>query len=460
MTERGRRYLHRGLLACLLMFTAIGQWGCGVTPTKTLDCKSFELTGFPRTCTTFFNSCEDNLWIFGDSWEIVRLFSDITIETITTDTTLGLTVDRQLCVGANVSPFTDNLQFRYARRGFWGQNYLRLTVGVPLTVSAAAIPTVINPAQFTQLAATAAGGQPPYTYLWLPADAYVPDANASNPGISILTTRNFTVYVTDSAGNTANANVTVNVNTLLNVTAVPAFIAPGQQSLLTADVLGGSPPYTFAWTPAASLDNAARQAPIATPATTTTYNVTVTDNSGTVVTGAVQVTVDLVVIASATPPSISTGGMSQLNAAVSGGTPPYTYHWTPATGLVGGTDIPNPTASPAAMTTYTVQVTDAVGTTRMATATVNVTGPSGPSACFTWTFIDSVVFLDASCSTASVSIVQYAWNFMWNGDPTQPFDEIDTGPTGAAFFTSSVQTTRLRVTDVNGLQAFVTHPTP
>ena len=50
------------------------------------------------------------------------------------------------------------------------------------------------------------------------------------------------------------------------------------------------------------------------------------------------------------------------NPVASGGTGPYTYSWSPATGL-SSTTVSNPTASPAASTTYTVTVTDSLSAT-------------------------------------------------------------------------------------------------
>jgi len=56
----------------------------------------------------------------------------------------------------------------------------------------------------------------------------------------------------------------------------------------------------------------------------------------------------------------------------SGGTPLYTYSWTPTTGL-NDASIANPTASPAVTTPYTVTVTDSKGCTDSDDVTVTVT---------------------------------------------------------------------------------------
>ncbi len=55
----------------------------------------------------------------------------------------------------------------------------------------------------------------------------------------------------------------------------------------------------------------------------------------------------------------------------SGGAAPYTYSWSPATGL-SSTTVANPVASPSSTTTYTVTVTDASGCTATSSTTVSV----------------------------------------------------------------------------------------
>jgi hypothetical protein len=106
------------------------------------------------------------------------------------------------------------------------------------------------------------------------------------------------------------------------------------------------------------------------------YNVTltVTDDDGTVRSRSRVVTVYPTPTADAGPDKdIYEGDSVQIggNSTASGGTPPYTYSWTPTTGLDDAT-IANPTASPASTTTYTVTVTDSKGCTDEDSMTVTV----------------------------------------------------------------------------------------
>ena len=59
-----------------------------------------------------------------------------------------------------------------------------------------------------------------------------------------------------------------------------------------------------------------------------------------------------------------------LNGSASNGTPPYSYSWSPTTGLSDAT-IANPIASPTSTTTYTLTVTDALSCTQTSSVIVS-----------------------------------------------------------------------------------------
>jgi gliding motility-associated-like protein len=69
--------------------------------------------------------------------------------------------------------------------------------------------------------------------------------------------------------------------------------------------------------------------------------------------------------------SIAIGG----SPTAFGGLPPYTYSWSPATGL-SSTTVENPLSSPSSNTVYTVTVTDDTGAVKSAAMTVFINGIS------------------------------------------------------------------------------------
>jgi hypothetical protein len=108
------------------------------------------------------------------------------------------------------------------------------------------------------------------------------------------------------------------------------------------------------------------------------------------------------------PDTICGGASSQLNAVVTGGTSPYTYAWTPTTGL-SNPSIQNPVANPSSTTTYKVTVTDSQSKSgsdssklvvRPTPATPgNISGPS--TVCM------------GSLTSHSVAAVPYATSYTW-----------------------------------------------
>lgn len=101
--------------------------------------------------------------------------------------------------------------------------------------------------------------------------------------------------------------------------------------------------------------------------------------------------------------SVTIGG----SPTASGGLPPYSYSWSPATGL-SATNIANPTASPTANTLYTVTVTDDTGAVQTSSATVYMHILSYISAGRDTSVCENITAQIGS--TANVAGISYAWS--------------------------------------------------
>ena len=265
---------------------------------------------------------------------------------------------------------------------------------------------------------TVTGGTAPYTFVWSNA--------ATTEDISGLTAGNYTVTVTDAAGVTASASATVIEPPALNAsTNVTNASAPGaSDGAVNLTVTGGTAPYTFAWSNAATTEDISGLS-------AGTYNVTITDANGCSTTASATVTENTSPInASTAVTNASCAGAADgaVNLTVTGGTAPYTFVWSNAATTE---DISGLTAG-----NYTVTVTDAAGVTASASATVieppalnastNVTNASAPGAS------DGAVNLTVTGGTAPYT---FAWS---NAATTEDISGLSAG------------TYNVTITDVNG----------
>ncbi len=224
---------------------------------------------------------------------------------------------------------------------------------------------------------TATNGTAPYTYSWTPS-AGLNNPAVANPVATPTTTTNYTVQITDSFGGTSTDAVTVTVNPVPTAAAgADKTILIGQSTAIggSPTATGGTPSYTYSWAPTTGLNNPAAANPTASPSATTSYIITITDSKGCTANDTVIVTVNTLPVVNAGADAASCLGQSLTlggNPTATGGVPPYTYSWTP-TGSLNNSTIANPTATPTATTSYTVQVTDANGSivTDAITVTVN-----------------------------------------------------------------------------------------
>lgn len=249
----------------------------------------------------------------------------------------------------------------------------------PLLVEAGPDQT-IAPGGSAALEGSAANGREPYTYSWSPTIG-LSDPTIARPTASPAATTTYTLTVTDAVGQTASDSTTVTVGTQLAAEAGPEkTIASGGSTVLEGAASGGLPPLSYAWTPITGLNDPNIAQPTATPNVSTTYTLTVTDALWQTSQDSATVTVASALTADAGPDkTITAGGSTTLQGAASGGLAPYSYSWSPTTGL-SDPNIAQPTASPTATTEYTLTVTDALGQTAGDAAIVTVVAPVSANA--------------------------------------------------------------------------------
>ncbi len=218
--------------------------------------------------------------------------------------------------------------------------------------------------------------------------------------VSPITTTIYTVTVTAS-GCSASSDVTVKVNNL-----PPANAGPNQAICYGSTAnLAGSGGTIYSWSPSLSLSDPNIANPIATPDSSTSYTVTVTDTNGCSATSNMTLTVypEMFVSIGANQ-SICTGQSANLLA--SGGA---IYSWSPGTGL-SSTSINNPVANPASTTSYTVTVNDGNGCTKTESTTITV----NPIPTSSFTLSSPICLGQTSTITytgTGSALSSYNWNF-------------------------------------------------
>lgn len=204
-------------------------------------------------------------------------------------------------------------------------------------------------------ASTTIGGTPTgptgSSFTWTPS-AGLDDDNASNPTAQPASTITYNVLVTDVNQCSASDSLVVTVNPLplLDAGQDTSFCQGGSVQL-NATGTG-----QFSWSPGAGLSATDIADPVASPASATTYTVTLTDGDLCVSTDQVTVAVLGLPTADAGPDLYLCPGFDvQLQGNGSG-----TASWSPADSL-DNANIPGPMAFPDVPTTYTLTITDGNG---------------------------------------------------------------------------------------------------
>ena len=240
----------------------------------------------------------------------------------------------------------------------------------PIVISLTSTPVTCNSSNGTASTVTISGGTPPYTtFSWSPIGGTAATASNLPAGLYSLTvtdanncTGTQTVQVTNASG----PQVTVSST---SVTCFGASTGTGSTS-----VTGGAAPITYSWSTGATT-------PSVTGLSNGIYTVIVTDASPCSVTNTITISqpTQITTVTSSTAATCGhLNGMASIT--VSGGTPGYTYNWSPTGGNTAN-------ATGLGANTYTISGQDANACTYSAQVTVtqqsavNVTVSSTPASC-------------------------------------------------------------------------------
>ena len=245
------------------------------------------------------------------------------------------------------------------------------------------------------------GGSGAVSVFWSPSGQTTQNVNNFNVGIKNIT-------VTDAAGCVGTASVQIIepaqlVSAIGSSTNVSCFgLSNGGATVL---VNGGTPGYTYSWSPSAQTNSVLVNVPVSSP------TVTVTDANGCTSTSSLTISQPQAVVMAAssfTNVSCFGGSNGQISTTVQGGMGGFTYVWLPAgsapslSGLVAGG--------------YSVTVTDANSCS--INANFNINEPSALTS--TYTSLPATCGLSNGSATVTIGGGTPTYSLVWNitGTPT------------------------------------------
>ncbi|MES2285164.1 MAG: PKD domain-containing protein [Bacteroidota bacterium] len=305
----------------------------------------------------------------------------------------------------------------------------------PALIVSIPTPAIICNGSLATVNATASGGQAPYSFLW----------NTGQTSQTLVATAGtYTVTVTDFTGCVNTATVNISQASAINIamSSVDVGCFGGNNGSATAIVSGGVASYFYSWSPYGG------SSATASSLLTGTYTLTVTDAIGCTLPATVVVSTPLVLAATITVQNqVSCNGGANGAAIVNptGGTPAYSYVWSP----IGGT-VQNPTNL--SVGSYTVTVTDFKGCIK--TVQTTITEPTPLTASIVST-------TDIACnggSTGSATIIAAG------GSPGYTYSWAPAGGTNATATNLTLGTYTVTITDsktcTTSLTILINQPPP
>lgn len=237
---------------------------------------------------------------------------------------------------------------------------------------------------------TATGGTGNLSYSWSPTGGNAATANGLSSGP-------YTVTVSDQnqCSVTFNANVPANGGPTVTINTVsPVLCANGTNGQLTANVSGGTAPFTYSWSPSGG---SAASASNLSPGT---YTVTVTDAASCVVSATTTLTNPSGINIQENIVPENCGALDgSISVLATGGSGNYTYAWTPNVGSSSSiTNLENGD--------YSVIVTDGNGCSATETYTVGQVG----GIIITASAIPAIIDEGQSSQLEAQGGVSYTWS--------------------------------------------------
>ncbi|MFA6129052.1 MAG: HYR domain-containing protein [Bacteroidales bacterium] len=279
---------------------------------------------------------------------------------------------------------------------------------------------------------TITGGTGPFTFTWTGPGSFA----ATTEDLTGLAGGTYTVTVKDSVfEQTLSTTVDESASLLsLEVSAIPVNCFGGSDGSINLTVTGGTGPYTYAWTGPGTF---AATTEDLTGLVAGSYTVVVTDEYG------CSQTADIIITQPAAALTASITAQTNIlcfgnstgtaTVTVTGGTGPYSWSWNTTPGQTAAT------ATGLSAGTYIVNVTDARGCTKTATAIL-----TQPAAALTATITAQTNILCFGNATGTATVTATggtgAYTYSWNTTPEQT-DATATGLTAGTYIVT--------VTDAN-----------
>lgn len=252
-------------------------------------------------------------------------------------------------------------------------------------------PAIICNGSSVLITASPSGGAGNYSFQW--------STGQTNSSITV-NTGIYCVTVTDNNGCQFTACANIQEEPAFSAAVTPTAACFGSPQTLTAIPSGGIAPYSFLWGTGETTQSVIKNAG--------TYSVTITDSIACTAVVTVNVTESpLLQMGFSDVHNITCKGDDDGSATASpdGGTPGYTYQWSPVSSV-------NSSVYNLSPGTYSVTVTDAVGCTD--TGSVTITEPSAILA------VDSIDGSNISCyggsdgfATVAVSGGNFPYSYLW-----------------------------------------------